>query len=107
MALAGSAMMDLDLVRTARPILEDLAERTNETVNLAVRSGEVVATPSVSGPALLMRPVELPRIPRITVDAGTAVWHRRGYVERRRTTGPEALDRPAAADRGLAPEETT
>ena len=31
-----------DLVRTARPILEDLAERTRETVNLGVLSGDAV-----------------------------------------------------------------
>ncbi len=41
--LAGSAMAGLDLVRTARPILEQLAERTRETVNLGVRSGDAVA----------------------------------------------------------------
>ena len=38
--LAGAAMAGLDLVRTARPILEDLAERTRETVNLGVLSGD-------------------------------------------------------------------
>jgi IclR family acetate operon transcriptional repressor len=41
-ALAGSAMSNLDLVRTARPMLEDLAERTRETVNLGVLSGDSV-----------------------------------------------------------------
>lgn len=41
-SLAGAAMGGNDLVRTARPILEDLAERTRETVNLGVISGESV-----------------------------------------------------------------
>jgi DNA-binding IclR family transcriptional regulator len=41
-ALAGAAMGGNDLVRTARPIIEDLAERTHETVNLGVVSGDAV-----------------------------------------------------------------
>jgi IclR family acetate operon transcriptional repressor len=41
-ALAGAAMGGNDLVRTARPIVEDLAERTHETVNLGVVSGDAV-----------------------------------------------------------------
>src|SRR5213593_2799218 len=40
--LAGAAMAGLDLVSTARPILEDLADRTRETVNLGVLSGDGV-----------------------------------------------------------------
>jgi DNA-binding IclR family transcriptional regulator len=40
--LAGAAMAGLDLVRTAHPILEELAERTRETVNLGVLSGDAV-----------------------------------------------------------------
>jgi len=40
--LAGVAMAGLDLVQQARPILEDLAERTSETVNLAVLDGDQV-----------------------------------------------------------------
>ena len=35
-------MASHDLVRSARPILEDLAERTRETVNLGVLSGDAV-----------------------------------------------------------------
>jgi IclR family transcriptional regulator, acetate operon repressor len=38
--LAGSVMSGLDLVRTARPLMEQLAERTRETVNLGVLSGD-------------------------------------------------------------------
>ena len=41
-ALAGAAMGGNDLVRTARPIVEDLADRTHETVNLGVVSGDAV-----------------------------------------------------------------
>jgi DNA-binding IclR family transcriptional regulator len=40
--LAGVAMAGLDLVQQARPILEDLAEKTSETVNLAVLDGDQV-----------------------------------------------------------------
>lgn len=183
--LAGAAMAGLDLVRTARPVLEDLAEATRETVNLGVHSGDAVVyidqvtgtrsivavswvgrrtplhctsngkvllaemdgpererylagdlpalTPrtivepealrselrsvaargfaktleeleeglnavaapvrqadgravaalSVSGPAFRMRPVDLPRIARQTMEAAAAISRRLGYVERR------------------------
>src|SRR5512132_4687044 len=40
--LAGAAMASIDLVRTAHPVLEELAERTRETVNLGVVSGDGV-----------------------------------------------------------------
>lgn len=184
--LAGAAMASMDLVRTARPVLEDLADRTRETVNLGVLSGdavvyidqvtgtrsivavswvgrrtplhctsngkvllasvgdterarllvhpleretratvtdpatlevqlteirrrgyattmeeleeglnavaapirradgEVVAALSVSGPAFRMRPVDLPRVGRLTMEAAGAISRRLGYVERRR-----------------------
>ncbi len=184
--LAGAAMASLDLVRTARPIIEDLADRTRETVNLGVLSGdavvyidqvtgtrsivavswvgrrtplhctsngkvllaslgdaerdrmlsvplerttpgtivdpdtlrgqlaeirlkgyaqtmeeleeglnavaapihradgETVAALSVSGPAFRMRPIDLPRIGRMTMEAASAISRRLGYVERRR-----------------------
>jgi DNA-binding IclR family transcriptional regulator len=183
--LAGAAMAGLDLVRSAHPILEDLADRTRETVNLGVLSGDAVVyidqvagarsivavswvgrrTPlhctsngkvllaylpehdrerllsrpleratehtvidpdrireqlreierrgyattmeeleeglnavaapirtvdgdvtaalSVSGPAFRMRPIDLPRIARLTIDAATAISRRLGHVERR------------------------
>lgn len=185
--LAGATLAGLDLVRQARPILEDLAERTRETVNLAVldgervlnidqitgtrsivsvswvgkrtpyhctsngkvlvaflpqaeqerllslplerttphtivdpdrlraqlvevrtrgyaqteeeleeglnavaapvrrADGEVVAAVSVAGPAFRMRPAELPRIARMTMDAAAAVSRRMGCVERRQS----------------------
>ena len=48
--LAGAAMTGLDLVRSARPILEELAERTRETVNIGVLSGDgVVYVDQVAG----------------------------------------------------------
>ncbi len=40
--LAGSAMAGIDLIGQARPILEDLAATTSETVNLAVLDGNQV-----------------------------------------------------------------
>lgn len=187
--LAGAAMARLDMVQQARPILEELAERTRETVNLAVldgdrvmhidqiagtrsvvtvswvgrrtpyhctsngkvllaflgeaererllaaplepltpntivdpevlraqlaearargyahtieeleeglnavaapvrrADGEVVAAVSVAGPAFRMRPSELPRIARMTVDSARAISGRMGYVERRQSVG--------------------
>jgi IclR family acetate operon transcriptional repressor len=187
--LAGAAMAGLDLVSTARPILEDLADRTRETVNLGVASGdgviyidqitgtrsivavswvgrrtplhassngkvllaymddrelerhlqtpldaatdrtiidperlraqlqeirtrgyaqtleeleeglnavaapirqvdgEVVAALSVSGPAFRMRPMDLPRVGRLTMEAAASISRRLGYMERRRASG--------------------
>ena len=184
--LAGAAMASMDLVRIARPMLEDLADRTRETVNLGVLStdavvyidqvtgtrsivavswvgrrtplhctsngkvllafmrpaerdrllsgplpratpstltdptklraqleeirtrgyaqtmeeleeglnavaapirradGEVVASLSVSGPAFRMRPIDLPRVGRLTKESANAVSRRLGYVERNR-----------------------
>jgi IclR family transcriptional regulator, acetate operon repressor len=184
--LAGAAIAGLDLVRTAHPILEDLAERTRETVNLGVLSrgdvvyvdqvagthsivsvswvgrgtplhctsngkallawmdeegrdrllatpltrmtdativdpgvlrtqlqdvrtrgyaqtieeleeglnavaapvrgadGQVVAAVSVSGPAFRMRPVDLPRVGRLVIEAASSISRRLGHVERGR-----------------------
>lgn len=48
--LAGRVAARLDLVQTARPILEDLARRTRETVNLAVlEAGRVMNIDQVAG----------------------------------------------------------
>jgi DNA-binding IclR family transcriptional regulator len=48
--LAGAAMSGLDLVRTSRPILEELAERTRESANLGVLSGDgIVYVDQVAG----------------------------------------------------------
>lgn len=48
--LAGAALAGLDLVSSARPILEDLAGRTHETVTLGVLSGDdVVSIDQVTG----------------------------------------------------------
>jgi len=40
--LAGAAMAGLDIVRVAHPLLEELAERTHETVNLGVLATDSV-----------------------------------------------------------------
>jgi IclR family transcriptional regulator, acetate operon repressor len=40
--LVGAAMASIDLVRTAHPVLEELADRTHETVNIGVLSGDGV-----------------------------------------------------------------
>jgi IclR family transcriptional regulator, acetate operon repressor len=48
--LAGAAISGLDLIRTARPVMEDLADRTRETVNLGVLSGDdVIYVDQVTG----------------------------------------------------------
>lgn len=40
--LVGAAMAGIDLVRMAHPVLEELADRTHETVNIGVLSGDGV-----------------------------------------------------------------
>jgi len=40
--LAGAAMSGLDVIQQARPVLEDLRERTGETVNLAIMDKDSV-----------------------------------------------------------------
>jgi DNA-binding IclR family transcriptional regulator len=45
--------------------------------------GEVVAAVSVSGPAFRMRPVDLPRIGRLTIEASDKISRRLGHVEHR------------------------
>jgi IclR family acetate operon transcriptional repressor len=52
--LVGAAMASIDLVRTARPVLEELAERTRETVNIGVPSRDgVVYVDQVSSAHLI------------------------------------------------------
>jgi len=53
--LAGTAMASLDLVRTSRPVLEDLADRTRESVTLGVFSNdEVIYVDQVASPRLIV-----------------------------------------------------
>lgn len=40
--LAGAVVAELDVARVARPVLQELAERTHETVNLAILQGDQV-----------------------------------------------------------------
>jgi DNA-binding IclR family transcriptional regulator len=63
--------------------LEELEEGLN-AVAAPIRqaSGEIVAALSVSGPAFRMRPVDLPRIGRLTMVAAGTVSRRLGHVER-------------------------
>jgi len=42
-----------------------------------------VAALSVSGPAFRLRPIDLPRVARHTVEIADAISRRLGYVERR------------------------
>ena len=64
--------------------LEELEEGLN-AVAAPVRQadGEVVAALSVSGPAFRMRPVDLPRLGRLTIEASDKISRRLGHVERR------------------------
>jgi DNA-binding IclR family transcriptional regulator len=68
--------------------LEELEEGLN-AVAAPVRQadGRVTAALSVSGPAFRMRPVDLPRIARRTMEAADAISRRLGYVERRSPSG--------------------
>ncbi|MGZ8612392.1 MAG: IclR family transcriptional regulator [Actinomycetota bacterium] len=64
--------------------LEELEEGLN-AVAAPVRQadGEVVAALSVSGPAFRLRPVDLPRVGRFTMEAADAISRRLGHLERR------------------------
>jgi DNA-binding IclR family transcriptional regulator len=64
--------------------LEELEQGLN-AVAAPIRQadGQVTAALSVSGPAFRMRPVDLPRIARRTMEAADAISRRLGYVDRR------------------------
>lgn len=64
--------------------LEELEQGLN-AVAAPIRQadGRVTAALSVSGPAFRMRPVDLPRIARRTMEAADAISRRLGYVDRR------------------------
>jgi DNA-binding IclR family transcriptional regulator len=67
--------------------LEELEEGLN-AVAAPVRQadGEVVASLSVSGPAFRLRPVDLPRVGRRTMEAAERISRRLGHVEGRGRT---------------------
>jgi DNA-binding IclR family transcriptional regulator len=66
--------------------LEELEEGLNAVAAPVRRAdGRFVAALSVSGPAFRMRPMDLPRVARLTMEAADAISRRLGYVERRRT----------------------
>jgi len=53
--LAGAVRAELDLSRAARPVLQSLAERSGETVNLAVLQGdEVINIDQITAPHLVV-----------------------------------------------------
>jgi DNA-binding IclR family transcriptional regulator len=53
--LAGSVVAELDLARASRPVLEELASRTGETVNLAILQGDqVVNIEQIAAPNLVV-----------------------------------------------------
>jgi DNA-binding IclR family transcriptional regulator len=70
-------------VRGYAQTIEELEEGLN-AVSAPVRgmNGELVAALSVSGPAFRMRPVDLPRMGKLTAEAARAISRRLGYVER-------------------------
>ena len=70
-------------VRGYAQTMEELEEGLN-AVSAPVRgmNGELVAALSVSGPAFRMRPVDLPRMGKLTAEAARAISRRLGYVER-------------------------
>jgi DNA-binding IclR family transcriptional regulator len=70
-------------VRGYAQTMEELEEGLN-AVSAPVRgmNGELVAALSVSGPAFRMRPVDLPRVGKLTAEAARAISRRLGYVER-------------------------
>ena len=53
--LAGSVVAELDLARASRPVLEELARRSGETVNLAILQGnQVVNIDQIAAPNLVV-----------------------------------------------------
>ena len=53
--LAGSVVAELDLARASRPVLEELAARSGETVNLAILQGDqVVNIDQIAAPNLVV-----------------------------------------------------
>jgi IclR family acetate operon transcriptional repressor len=80
--------LDRTIARGYAQTLEELEEGLN-AVAAPIRQadGRVTAALSVSGPAFRMRPVDLPRIARRTMEAADAVSRRLGYVERRSPGG--------------------
>jgi len=53
--LAGSVVAEFDLARASRPVLEELAVRTSETVNLAILQGDqVVNIDQIAAPHLVV-----------------------------------------------------
>jgi DNA-binding IclR family transcriptional regulator len=66
--------------------LEELEEGLNAVAAPIRRGdGEVAAALSVSGPAFRIRPVDLPRVGRLTMEAAEAISRRLGHVERTAT----------------------
>lgn len=62
--------------------LEELEEGLNAVAAPVVQGdGEVAAALSVSGPAFRMRPVDLPRIGRLTIEAAAAISRRLGHLD--------------------------
>jgi IclR family acetate operon transcriptional repressor len=78
--------LDEVVARGYAQTLEELEEGLH-AVAAPVRQadGEVVAALSVSGPAFRMRPIDLPRVARVTMEAADVISRRMGYVERRPT----------------------
>ena len=53
--LAGSVVAEVDLARASRPVLEELALRTGETVNLAILQGnQVVNIDQIAAPNVVV-----------------------------------------------------
>jgi IclR family acetate operon transcriptional repressor len=66
--------------------IEELEEGLNAVAAPVRRAdGGVIAAVSVAGPAFRLRPIELPRIARMTADAAGSVSRRLGYKERRQS----------------------
>lgn len=82
----GALAVQLDQVirRGYAQTVEELEEGLNAVAAPVRRAdGQVVAALSVSGPAFRMRPMDLPRIARLVMDAAEAISRRMGYVARR------------------------
>jgi len=104
--LAGAAMAGLDLVSSARPVLEELAEQTRETVTLGVISGDdVVSIDQVTGTRSIVRVSWVgKRTPLHTTSSGKVLLAAMNDAELDRRLDPADRDRswraPDPARRG-------
>ena len=104
--LAGAAMARLDLVSAARAAMDDLAERTHETVTIGVLSGDdVVSVDQVTGTRSIVSVSWVgKRTPLHTTSTGKVFLAFMDESEREKRLGASPLE--AATPRSVSSAET-